>query len=169
MKRILLNIRLTSTSTTVFALFAMCFMFQACTSCQSNSSDNDDEVEVKIDTKNEDVKEFLEKELNTSTEDEHSNYSDEQKKEVRASQEKRSKILNEELNASSFKDASDEEIIAYFNKELALYQNTCDTSVFNSIRRVMNRDARIKVFSASQIDFSQDFRARIKEAMQKCK
>lgn len=143
---------------------------ESCTSCQSNKDDSHSGgVEVEIGTKNEDVKEYLEKELNASTEDEKSSYSEEQKKEVQATQEKRSKILNEELNASSFKDSTDEEIMSYLGKELDRYQSTCDTATFNGIRRLMNRDARFKIFSANQIEFSQEFRSRIKEAMEKCK
>lgn len=149
------------------AIFLM--MFQSCESCQRNSGLDQDESKVTIDIENENVKDALEKELNSSLEDEQSDLSQEEKEEVRAAGQKRMDIIKEELDASPNKNQTDEEIILYLNKELDRYKNTCDTAVFNGIRKLMNQDTRIKVFGVSEVEFSHDYRRRMKEAMVKCK
>lgn len=143
-------------------------LFQSCNSCQKEQTSDDVPEDLKIEVQNENVKEALQNEVNISDEDEQSNVSEEQKKEVRAAQDKRLKVIEEEINASPFKDKSDEEIKANLNEQFELYQSTCDTAVYNGVKRLMNRDARIKVFGSNQVEFSRNFRNRMKEARVNC-
>jgi hypothetical protein len=155
--------------TLILAIVSITILLQACNSCQNDRTFGSPEDEIVVDIQNIDVKDALEKEINISDEDEQVNSSEEQKKEVRAAQEKRLEILSEEVKASTFKDKSDEQIITHLNKELELYKNTCDTAVFNGIKRLMNSDARIKVFRSSHVEFSHNYQTQMKETIMNCR